>query len=166
MKYTEKEGPTYKQVLFVCDANTCRSPMAEYLLKYMLSEHDYDSQIHVCSGGIATHARDDSAFSLDAKLTIKSNGIPFSEDFRSTDLNWHKDVIENSDLILTMTYLQKSKLMEFDEVKGKEVFTLQEFAGEPGDIEDPSGKGDSVYDQTFIVLKTCMEKALKRIIPV
>ncbi len=140
--------------------------MAEYTLKYMLSEHGYDSQIHVCSGGIATHARDDSAFSLDAKLTIKDNGIPFSEDFRSTDLNWHKDIIENSDLILTMTDLQKSKLMVFEEIKGKDVFTLKEFAGEPGDIEDPSGKGDSVYDQTFYEIKICMEKALKRIISV
>lgn len=161
----EKKDLPYKKILFVCDANTCRSPMAEYLLKYMLSELGYDSQIQVCSGGIATHARDDSAFSLDAKLTIKDKGIPFSEDFRSTDLSWHKDILKTSDLILTMTDLQKTRLMDFEDAKGKEVFTLKEFAGKSGDIDDPRGKDDSVYDQCFFEIKDCMEKALEKIIP-
>lgn len=139
--------------------------MAEYLLKFMLSEKNLDSQIRVCSGGIATHARDNSAFSLDAKLTIKDKGIPFSEDFRSTDLTRHTDVIRDSDLLITMTEIQKSRLLEFEGVKGKKVFTLKELAGESGDIEDPRGKSDLVYDQTFFEIKECMEKALKRIIP-
>jgi len=76
--------------------------------------------------------------SLDARLALRDEGIQLGEnDFVSTDLRRHRDLLAGADLILTMTGLQKQMLASFDEARGRPVFTLREFVGEEGDIDDP-----------------------------
>ena len=42
------------RVLFVCHGNICRSPMAEYILKYILEKNNLESEFEVASAATST----------------------------------------------------------------------------------------------------------------
>ena len=154
-----------KTVLMVCHANTARSVMAQVLLKRMLARHGVDGAIRVRSGGIANYARDGMIASLDARLALREDGIQLGEtDFVSTDLRRHREQLADADLILTMTGLQKQMLTVFDEVRDRPVFTLREFVGEEGDIDDPATQGEDVFRACRDEIKRCLEKSVPRLL--
>ena len=128
----------YKSVLVVCSVNTARSPMTVGYLKQFLKLNDIKTQVF--SGGISSHARDGMLISMDAKLAMKEEGIELPENYTSIDLKKHQELIHNADLILTLTEMHKKEILKFIDSSDIDVFTLSEFAGEKGDIEDPSMK--------------------------
>ena len=159
------ENLPYKSILFVCEANKCRSAMAEFLLKHMLRELDAEDQVQVRSGGIAIYARDGSLVSQDVTILLREDGIVVPDDFKSTDLNRHRDLIAEADLILTMTTQEIQRLAEFPEAQGKEAYALKQFAGESGDIDDPEGEGDDAYAKCKVEVERCLKKSIGRIRP-
>ena len=131
--------------------------MAHVLLEKMLAERAVQ-HISVRSGGIAIYARDGMIASLDAHFILQEHGIHIKRDeFVSTDLKRHRDLIENADLILTMTNEQKSMLDAYPEADGKPAFTLKEFAGEQGDIDDPAMQGEEAFRARMVEIKRCLE---------
>lgn len=154
-----------KTILIVCHANTCRSVMAHVLLERMLAEHNGHHQIRVRSGGVAPYARDGMIASLDARLVLREDGIYLGEDaFTSIDLRRHREIVAEADLILTMTTSQKQMLDALDEARGRPVFTLKEFAGDQGDIDDPFGEGEDRYRVCRDEIKRCLERSLDRLL--
>jgi len=133
----DKKFP-YHNVLIVCSVNTARSRLAEGFLKDFFLKVNMD--VNVFSGGIASNARDDMLISLDAKLVMEEIGIKLSENALSVDLKKHPQLIDKADLILTLTNEHKEEIQDFINIDNKDVLTLKEFAGEKGDIEDPSMK--------------------------
>lgn len=147
-----------KTILFVCTGNTCRSSMAEAMFKDLIKEIDGYEDIKVLSAG--TWAIQGQKASGNAIIALKEKNI---------DLNGHmskaitKEMVEEADLILTMTRNHKSQILNaLPETKDK-VHTLKEFAhGNTGglDISDPYGQDIEIY-------KACaneIEEALKKII--
>ena len=159
----------YKSILIVCSANTSRSPMAEAMLKKMIPDG-----MEVRSAGVSSTARNGGLMSLDARLALDNDGFydEFFENFRTTSLRWHRDLIEQSDLILSMTREQKDKVLEFKEAKGKEVYTLKEFVRDDDnykssifddDIADPFGKDDSSYLRCREEIKSSLKKVIENV---
>ncbi|MFX1552041.1 MAG: hypothetical protein ACFFB9_16960 [Promethearchaeota archaeon] len=128
----------YRNVLIVCSVNTARSRMAEGFLKDFFSKINFD--VKVFSGGIASNARDGMLISMDAKLAMEELGIKLPESALSRDLKRYPKLVEDADLILTLTNKHKEEIYNFFNVDGKELLTIKEFAGDSGDIEDPSMK--------------------------
>jgi protein-tyrosine-phosphatase len=160
-----RECPPYRSILFVCDANTCRSPMAEAMLRKMLTDLGGDEvAIKVASAGVSPNARDGSDMTFDARWLLKEEGIQV-EDFRSRDLKRHSDLLKQADLVLTMSHQQKKRVHELAQYDGKPVFTLKEFVGETGDIGDPFGKDEAVYTHCRDEIKRCLRKLLLMLIP-
>lgn len=158
--------PAYRKILFICHANTSRSVIAEALLKKMLAERALEDHLTVMSGGIARYARDGALVSMDARLVLREEGIDLPADSVSTDLKRNRHLISDADLILAMTRQQVGILRQaFPEAAGKEVYTLKEFAGGSGDIEDPVGKGDDVFGACRDEIKACLERAIARLEP-
>ena len=154
-----------KTVLMVCHANTARSVMAQVLLERMLARHGANGAIRVRSGGIANYARDGMIASLDARLALREVGIGLAEeDFASTDLKRHRHLLAEADVILTMTGRQKQMLDAFDEARGRPVFTLREFVGEDGDIEDPATQGEDVFRACRDEITRCLERSVPRLL--
>lgn len=123
------------RLLFVCTGNTCRSPMAEALAGRKASERGLD--IEVCSAGMMCGFGEKMADN--AVAALKDMGIT---DFRHESQPVTQRLADDSDLIFTMTWQQKSSLAHFiDEDK---IFTFRELAPF-GDIPDPYGGDINVY---------------------
>jgi protein-tyrosine-phosphatase len=135
--------------------------MAHMLLHKMLTERGVD-HVHVRSGGVAIYARDGMIPSLDARIVLREHDIHLKEDdMSSTDLKRHRHIIEQADLILAMTHEQKQLLDAYPEATGKRVFTLKEFAGEEGDIDDPAMQGEEAFHARMVEIFRCLEKSFE-----
>ncbi|MCQ6274606.1 low molecular weight protein arginine phosphatase [Bacillus sp. V3B] len=142
------------RVLFVCTGNTCRSPMAEALLKSMELPG-----IEVCSAGI--YAENGSAASTNAKKVLDKQAIP--HDHQSSMLT--DKLVEGADYILTMTLGHKSAVMNRFPNAHLKTFTLKEFAQLNGnqDIADPFGGSEDMYRAAFSEIKEAIEKIVERL---
>lgn len=154
-----------KTVLIICHANTVRSVMAQALLEDMLAKHGASQRLRIRSGGIASYARDGMLPSLDARIVLREDGIHLDEEMlTSTDLKRHPHLLAEADLILTMTVRQKDMLRGFVEAAGRPLFTLREFAGDAGDIDDPATQGEAVFRACRDEIKRCLERAMDRLL--
>lgn len=155
-----------RKVLFVCHANTSRSVIAESLLKEMLRERGLEHQVSVRSGGVAAYARDSALVSMDAELVLREAGVEVPAKRFATDLKRNRHLVAEADLILAMTRQQVEMLRQrFPEAAGKEVYTLKEFAGGCGDIEDPSGQDEEVFAACRDEIKAALENIIPRLLP-
>ena len=154
-----------RTILIICHANTSRSAIAEALLRKMLAERGVAHRYRIESGGVAPYARDGALVSLDARLVLRDEGIELPPDSVATDLKRNRHLIDEADLILAMTREQIRILRDgWPEAAGKEIYTLREFAGDAGDIEDPAGRDESVFAACRDEIKVCLERALVRLV--
>jgi protein-tyrosine-phosphatase len=134
--------------------------MAEGFLKDFFSKIKYN--VKVFSGGISSNARDGMLISMDAKFAMEELGIILPENALSRDLKRYPKLIEDADLILTLTNKHKEEIYDFFNVDGKELLTIKEFAGEEGDIEDPSMKELKGFREARNEIIDCLMKGLNK----
>jgi protein-tyrosine phosphatase len=134
--------------------------MAEGFLKDCFSRNNID--IEVYSGGIASNARDGMLISIDAQDAMDEIGIELSDTSESIDLKKHREFIRYADLILTLTEKHKEEIMKFEEAANKPILTIKEFAGESGDIADPSMKMIKGFRVARDIIIKCLTKGLKK----
>ncbi len=150
----------YKSILVVCSVNTARSPMVEGFLRDFFLKNNFNAKVK--SGGISSHARDGMLISMDANLAMKEIGIILPEGSLSKDLKKHPELIEEADLILTLTDKHKEEIYASYDINSKEILTLKEFAGEKGDIPDPSMKELEGFRVARDEIFRCLMKGLQK----
>lgn len=115
------------KVVFICTGNTCRSPMAEAIVK------SKNEDIKAKSAGV--FASNGSPASRQVETLLKEKNISFSHRARMLD----RELAEWGDLLLTMTESHKALVLrDFPELSHK-VYTLKEYASEE-DLYDPYQK--------------------------
>lgn len=150
----------YKSILIVCSVNTARSPMVEGFLNDLFIKNNL--KVNVRSGGIASNARDGMLISLDARLVMREEGIILPEDSLSLDLKKSPETINEADLILTLTTEHRELVKDYVFNKDTVIMTLKEFAGECGDIKDPSMQGVEGFREVRDEIKECLLKGLNK----
>lgn len=135
------------KIIFVCTGNTCRSPMAEALMKTCKGLQG----IQVTSRGlmvICSEPANEMAIEIMSDMGIditKHKSKPFDE-----------DEIDENTLILTMTQRHK-KVLGQRALKGN-VYSIKEFVGDDGDVNDPYGGSIETYKQCFDELDILIKK--------
>lgn len=130
-----------KLVLIVCTGNTCRSPMAECLLKDTQSKHPELANYRFQSAG--TFAQENQPASFNALYALEE---------KNHSLNTHRSkmltraLVDEASLILGMTsgHLEQI-LLQFD-IPAKKLRTFSQFSnGVCSDIPDPYGQSLDAY---------------------
>lgn len=146
-----------KSVLFVCTGNTCRSPMAEGLLKKMLQDKNKNS-ISVKSAGVM--AVDGIPATTGAILIMAEMGVDISS-HKSSKLR--AAMVKDSDLILVMERFHKDALLRVDPKIENKVKLLKEYINASPvelDINDPLGGELEVYRTCAKEIQACILKLI------
>lgn len=146
-----------KKVLFVCTGNTCRSSMAEAIARTMAEELALTGIQFASAGTLAWPGEKAAQQAVEA---LAEQDIELSM-HRATLLT--PELVENVDLILTMTENHRQQILNLLPGSEKKVFTLGGYAGVPGDISDPYGSPVEVYRRCAEDLKALIAKAIERL---
>ncbi|MBO4496255.1 MAG: threonylcarbamoyl-AMP synthase [Clostridiales bacterium] len=166
-----------RRVLFVCSGNTCRSPLAEAIMKslwrdsaphHMLGRPDVEAELAVSSAGVATS---DGRFytRYSEEIAEYEYNVDISKE-RSTQLT--EALLAEQDLVVCVTddhsHYLRSQYPEYT----KRVFSFEELLEEfhiegiDGHIADPYGREYEVYQKTASqidrVLRAVFPEILKK----
>lgn len=110
-------------LLFVCTANQCRSPMAQFLAQQRLSSHPSTQDWAVRSAGV--HVADPMPIHPLAGAELTRRGLS-PAGFASTLLT--RELVSSSDLILTAETEHRSAVARLVPAAARKVFTILQFA--------------------------------------
>lgn len=140
-----------KKILFICTGNTCRSPMAEALLRREIKRRKI-KYVDVASAGLKTE-KDACLNPLSAQV-LAENGLAL-EKFRSRQLT--KKLFNSAFVLITMTEAQKQAIGNFEKT-----YSIAELTGGL-EISDPYGRGIEAYRAAFASLSESVEKIADKI---
>jgi L-threonylcarbamoyladenylate synthase len=149
-KTTGKEVKISKNVefnvLFVCSANMCRSPIAEIHLKYLIRDL---KQVNVHSAGICAMTGA-SIYKLAREVLIEEN-----LNAEHTSILLTKPIIEWADLILVMEPIHKKYISFLSAGNKSKIEFLSNFKtkNKQNIIDDPAGKDLKTCRKTFQIIK-------------
>lgn len=148
-------------ILFVCTANQCRSPMAEAIMKDYIKRMDLPTNWIVQSAG--TWAENGHPATPAGVKALAQRGLDTSL-HQSQAIT--KDMLNQSDLILTMESGHKEAIqIEFPEFS-KKVFMLSEMSGNEINIEDPIGGTLEDYINTANEIEEWISKGIPNMLQI
>ena len=132
-------------ILFVCTGNICRSPLAEYYARHIFKERKLP--FRTASAGFIPVT---SAISAHSFSVLNNEGIHAAE-HHSQHIN--EELIRKSWLILTMEKDHRDLIAKAYPATKHKVYTLSNFCGSEGDVEDPFRQDMEKYVNTYQMIK-------------
>ncbi len=153
-----------KKIVFVCTGNTCRSPMAEVLLKDLLEKRNLYG-FEVLSAGIA--AKQGDTMNPLSKQTLSEKGLNAAT-FGSAQL--YEEILKDSFAIICMTEKQRELLMDMrwnvlrksgEEEIENNVYSFAEISSY--EVLDPYGRDIECYRYVYGLLEAGMSLLIEKL---
>ena len=127
------------KVLFICNGNICRSPMAEFVFKDMVKKAGLEDLFEIASAATSTEEIGNPVYPP-ARRKMAEHGIDCSGK-RARQLR--RDDYARYDLLIGMdsANIRNMKRMCGGDPDGK-IKMMMDFTGRPGDVADPWYTGD------------------------
>ena len=143
----------YDRIIFVCEGNHSKGPMAETIYK-SLTENE---SIPAISRGLVVLFSE--PVNEKAVSVLENHGLTCAVEF-SKELT-KEDITENA-LILTMTDKQKKQAIDKYEIEN-DIFSIKEFNGEEGEVKDPYGGTLVDYEECYKELLRLIKKTIYKL---
>ncbi|MBO4635450.1 MAG: low molecular weight phosphotyrosine protein phosphatase [Bacteroidales bacterium] len=133
------------RVLFVCHGNICRSAMAEFILKALVTAKGLDSQFHIESAAVSTEEIGNPIYPP-AKRCLSQHGVGFDPGKRARVLT--SADYDRFDRIICMdaSNLRLIRRIIPSDPEGK-IHLMMSYTGVGRDVADPWYTGD--FETTF-----------------
>ncbi len=156
IKKRNGESTMIKSIMFVCHGNICRSPMAEFIMKKIVSEELPQADILIASAATSTEEIGNPVYPP-AKAELNRHGISCDG---KTAVRLRPDDYDKYDIFLVMDENNIRNIMRiFPADPQHKIHKLSEFSGSGADISDPWYTRDfgTAYND---ILKGCKAFAL------
>lgn len=140
------------KILFICHGNICRSPMAEFIFKDIVSKNKVEDKFYISS----------AATSREEIICGKGNPVypPAAEELRKHGISCNgkraillkSDDYEKYDMLIGMdSYNIRNMISVFQSKNNDKIYKLMQFANKNTDISDPwySGNFDITYKDIY-----------------
>ncbi len=148
-------------ILFVCTGNTCRSVMAEALMRLLWAERGGDQKIDFASAGLAPT---DLRATEHVRQLLAREGVSLDS---HVPRPLTRSMVDEASLILTMEEHHRRTILDFYPESAGKVFLLKEYAGidegAPG-ISDPYGGSREIYSLTLEEIRESIKKIVDKLI--
>lgn len=131
-------------ILFVCHGNICRSPMAEFIMKDLVTRAGLESQFHIASAATSAEEIGNPVYPP-ARKKLAEHGIRCDG---KTARQLKKSDYDAYDLLIGMDSANLRNMQRIcgGDPEGK-LHLLLEYTGHPGSVADPWYTGD--FDATW-----------------
>ena len=152
------------RILFICHGNICRSPMAEFIMKYLVSEAGRSKNFIISSAATTTEGLGNDIYP-NAKAELKKHGIPFerrqARQIKSSDYkDWDYIIAMDEENLNDILYIVKHD-------PENKVRLLMSFTGEENkhkSVSDPWYTRDffKAYNDIYRGCEALLAHVLKR----
>ena len=133
------------KVLFVCHGNICRSPMAEFVMKKLVSEAGMEEKFEIASAATSTEEIGNPVYPP-ARRKLAEHGIDCGG--KTARQVTHMDY-EKYDLLIVMDHNNLRNLQRMlGQDKENKIHLLMDYTDRPGEVADPWYTGD--FEQTWM----------------